>query len=222
MNGVHDMGGMHGFGPIEVEEDEPVFHQPWEGRIFAIETVTPVRIPGGFRNNIETMEPADYLTSSYYEKWLHSRTKGLIDAGVITAAELEARTAFFRQNPEAKLPQGQDPERARYILTKLRQIRSPRRDLDIQPQFNIGDAVRVRNMHPAGHTRLPRYPRGKRGVVARYYGLHDLQDAVPSGSKASPQPVYAVRFEAGELWGESAEANGAVFLDMWESYLEPA
>ena len=89
MNGIHDMGGMHGFGPIVREENEPVFHHDWEGRVFAIRIATPVPIPGGSRNNIEQMDPAAYLTTSYYEKWLHSRIQGLIDAGVLTEAELE-------------------------------------------------------------------------------------------------------------------------------------
>ena len=84
MDGIHDMGGMHGFGPIIREEEEPVFHYLWEGRVLAIVRATPIPIPGGMRNNIETMDPGHYLTSSYYEKWLHARIKGLIDAGAIT------------------------------------------------------------------------------------------------------------------------------------------
>ena len=222
MNGMHDMGGMHGFGPIELEENEPVFHHPWEGRVFAISRATPVPIPGGSRNNIEQMDPVHYLTSSYYEKWLHSRIKGLIDAGVLTEAEVEARTAFYRDHPEAPVPHREDPERVQQVLTGLRTHRSPRRHADIQPKFRPGDAVCVRNMHPPGHTRLPRYVRGKRGVVARFYGMHDLQDTLPPGVEAPPQPVYAVRFNAQELWGESAQANSVVYIDMWESYLEPA
>lgn len=222
MNGIHDMGGMHGFGPVEREENEPVFHHPWEGRVFGISRAMPVPIPGGSRNNIEQMDPIHYLTSSYYEKWLHSRIKGLIDAGVLTEAELEERTVFYRHHPEAPVPRRQDPERVQQVLTGLRTHRSPCCDVDLQPTFRLGDAVRVRNMHPPGHTRLPRYVRGKRGVVARFYGFHALQDALPPGVEAPPQPVYAVRFDAQELWGESAEAHSVVYLDMWESYLEPA
>lgn len=220
MNGIHDMGGMHGFGSIKREENEPVFHHSWEGRMFAIQVATPVPIPGGSRNNIENMEPARYLTSSYYEKWLHARVKGLIDAGALTGQELDARTAFFRDNPDATLPRREDPELVQRVLERTHTPRPLHRDVDIQPQFRIGDAVRARNMHPPGHTRLPRYVRGKRGVVVQFYGIHNFQDALPPGVEAPPQPVYSVRFEASELWGESAEANGAVYLDMWESYLE--
>ena len=222
MNGVHDMGGMHGFGPIVYEANEPVFHHAWEGRAFAMRLVTPVPIPGGARHQIEQMEPAAYLMSSYYEKWLHARIKGLIDAGVLTEAELAARVAFYRDHPERELPRDEAPERVEQALKQIHRLRSPRLDLDLPSQFRVGDTVAVRNLHPSGHTRLPRYVRGKHGVVARYYGIYDFQDHMPPGQEAPPQPLYAVRFEARELWGEAAEGNSVVYLDMWERYLEPA
>jgi nitrile hydratase len=223
MNGMHDMGGMHGFGPVVREENEPVFHHEWEGRVFAMQRVTPVPIPGGSRNNIEQMDPRAYITSSYYEKWLHSRIKGLIDAGALTAEELEARVAFYRDHPEAPVPRREDPASRQRMQERLRRVvESPRLDLPIQPQFRLGAAVRARNMHPPGHTRLPRYIRGKRGVVERFYGIYAFQDAMPAGTEAPPQPLYAVRFDSRELWGQSAEVNSVVYIDMWESYLEPA
>jgi nitrile hydratase len=222
MNGIHDMGGMHGFGPIVREENEPVFHHDWEGRVFAMQVATPVPIPGGSRSNIEQMDPAAYLTTSYYEKWLHARITGLLDAGVLTAAELEARIALYRDHPETPVPRREDQDRVQRIRAQLRRVESPRRDVPLQPQFPIGATVRARNLHPPGHTRLPRYVRGKCGIVERYYGIYDFQDAVPPGTEVPPQPLYAVRFEARELWGASAEAHNVVYLDMWESYLEPA
>ena len=220
MNGIHDMGGMHGFGPVEREENEPVFHHDWEGRAFAMRVATPVPIPGGARYNIETMEPRHYLQSSYYEKWLHARVKGLIDSGVLTAGELQAREALYRERPAIPVPRREDPERVQKVLADLRTHRSPRRDVKSQPAFGIGDAVRTRNLHPPGHTRLPRYVRGKRGVIVRFYGFQDIQDTQPPGVAADPQAVYAVRFTASELWGDAAEANSTVCIDMWESYLE--
>ena len=222
MNGIHDMGGMHGFGPVVREENEPVFHHDWEGRVFAMQVATPVPIPGGSRNNIEHMDPAEYLTTSYYEKWLHSRIKGLIDAGVLTAAELEARIALYRDHPETPVPHREDQDRVQHIRAQLRRVESPRRDVPLQPRFAIGATVRACNLHPPGHTRLPRYVRSKCGVVERYYGIYDFQDAVPPGTEVPPQPLYAVRFDARELWGASAEAHSVVCIDMWESYLEPA
>ena len=221
MNGIHDMGGMHGFGPVEREDNEPVFHHQWEGRAFAMRVVTPVPIPGGARHNIETMEPLHYLQSSYYEKWLHARVKGLIDSGVLTADELKDRETLYRDRPNTPMPRLEDPERVQTVLANLRTHRSPRRDVDAQPQFDIGDPVRVRNLHPPGHTRLPRYVRGKRGVVVRFYGFQDVQDAQLPGVAAEPQAVYAVQLAARELWGDGAEANSTVCIDMWESYLEP-
>jgi nitrile hydratase subunit beta len=220
MNGIHDMGGMHGFGPIEREENEPVFHHAWEGRVFAMQRAMSVPIPGGSRHNIEQMDPIHYLTSSYYEKWLHARIKGCIDAGVLTAEELEARTAFYRDHPDAPVPQRHDSERVQHALQSLRTHRSPLRPVNTQPRFSVGAAVRACNMHPPGHTRLPRYVRGKRGVVARFYGFCDLQDTLPPGVEVPPQPLYVVRFEAQELWGAAAEAHSVVYIDMWESYLE--
>ena len=221
MNGIHDMGGMHGFGPVEREENEPVFHHAWEGRVFAMRVVTPVPIPGGARYNIETMDPGHYLQSSYYEKWLHARVKGLIDSGVLTLDDLHAREALYRERPDTPVPQREDPQRVAEVLAGLRTHRSPRRDVKAEPAFGVGDAVRARNLHPLGHTRLPRYVRGKRGVVVRYYGFQDVQDTPPPGGAVEAQAVYVVRFAAAELWGHAAEANSTVCIDMWESYLEP-
>ena len=221
MNGIHDMGGMHGFGPVEREENEPVFHHDWEGRVFAMRVVTPAPIPGGSRNNIESMAPQHYLQSSYYEKWLHARVKGLIDSGVLTIGELQAREALYRERPDTPVPRREDPERVLKVLADLRTHRSPRRNVNAVAAFDVGDAVRVRNLHPPGHTRLPRYVRGKRGVVERFYGFQDVQDAQPPGGTMEPQAVYAVRFTALELWGDDAQANSVVCIDMWESYLEP-
>ena len=221
MNGIHDMGGMHGFGSVEREENEPVFHHAWEGRAFAMRVVTPVPIPGGARNNIETMDPLHYLQSSYYEKWLHARVKGLIDSGVLTIDEWQAREKLYRDRPGTPVPRREDPERVLKVLADLRTHRSPRRDVNAQPQFGVGDPVRALNLQPPGHTRLPRYVRGKRGVVVRFYGFQDVQDAQPPGVAVDPQAVYAVRFPASELWGDDAQANSTVCIDMWESYLEP-
>ena len=166
------------------------------------------------------MEPIHYLTSRYYEKWLHSRIKECIDAGVLTAEEVEARMAFYRDHPDAPVPWRNDPERVQHALQSLRTHRSPLRTANTQPQFSPGAAVRARNLHPPGYTRLPRYVRGKRGVVTRFYGFFDLQDTLPPGVEAPPQPLYAVRFAAQELGGEAAAANSVVYIDMWESYLE--
>lgn len=219
MDGIHDMGGMHGFGPIIREEEEPVFHYLWEGRVLAIVRATPIPIPGGMRNNIETMDPGHYLTSSYYEKWLHARIKGLIDAGAITPEELEEKVRFFEDNPDESVLEHVSVE-AETVPTSRASF--PNRNLEkISPKFEIGSRIKTRNIHSEGHNRLPRYVRGKPGEVTNFYGIHALQDALPTGQSAPLEPLYAVQFDAKELWGESAEPNSTVTLDMWESYLEP-
>lgn len=223
MDGIHDMGGMHGFGPIIREENEPLFHHEWERRVLGMGVAISVPVPGGSRNNIENMDPAHYLSSSYYEKWLHSRIRGLIDAGAMTSDELETRVALFREKPDAETPIHPNPDGVRAKFTRRRPAASQPLHLDIRPQFQVGDRMRARNIHPEGHTRLPRYVRGKTGTITRYYGIHNLQDAeLPAGCVRREQPLYAVRFESRELWGESAEAEDAVYLDMWEGYLTPA
>ena len=221
MDGIHDMGGMHGFGPIVREENEPVFHHAWEGRVYAMSMWRQVPIDGGFRYAIERINPAHYLATSYYEKWLYVITQAYIAAGVFTQAELDDRVAQFRSNPNAALPQPKNPEFAQRIAIEIFAPESLRKVIDIQPAFDIGDTVKARNIHPAGHTRMPRYVRGKRGVVTQYYGIQDIDDTMPSGVQAQPQPLYSVRFDAEELWGKSAEPNCAIYIDMWESYLEP-
>ena len=223
MDGIHDMGGMHGFGPIIREENEPLFHHEWERRVLGMGVAIPVPVPGGSRNNIETMDPAHYLSSSYYEKWLHSRIKGLIDAGAMTSDELETRVALFREKPDAETPIHPDPDGIRAGLAGKRTVSTTPSHVEVRPRFRSGDPVRARNIHPAGHTRLPRYVRGRAGTITRFYGIHNLQDAeLPAGCVRREQPLYAVRFESRELWGESAESKDAVYLDMWEGYLVPA
>lgn len=215
MNGIHDMGGMDGFGPIEYEKDEPVFHHAWEGRVYAIRGP----LVGLVRATIERMPPAQYLATSYYEKWLWAKIQNLLANGAFTQAELDAAIAYFRAHPDAEPPRRNDPAAAAAAAAlSLRPI-SHRHDTGALPAYQVGDLARAKNIHPPGHTRLPRYVRGKRCVITAYYGVQEFNDGLP-GETSAPQPLYNVRFEGSELWGESAEANSAVYLDMWESYLE--
>jgi nitrile hydratase subunit beta len=224
MDGVHDMGGMHGFGPIPYEKNEPVFHEPWEGRVYAmgaasLEPISPSL--DASRHALENLPPAVYLGLSYYERWLYRMQLRLIELGRITEDELEDRMAYYREHPDAPVPQHSDPavvERAQTRYTRLRE-RLARPDGE-QPHFKVGDAVHTRNIHPLGHTRLPRYARGKNGVIVRVYGSHDFPDTNAHGLGTQPNGLYNVRFEAAELWGPDAEGRGAVHLDLWERYLE--
>ena len=217
VNGIHDMGGMHGFGPVTPEENEPVFHHEWEGRVYAMSMTIPVPIPGGGRYTQERMDPALYLTSTYYERWLYVRVQGMITAGVFTQAEYDDRLAYFRGNPSVMPPQRLDPELAQRVVEVTLAPVSHRIELDIQPAFKVGDTVRARNVHPGGHTRQQQYVRGKLATVVKYYGIQTIAD---TSAEVEAEPLYAVRFDAKELWGESAEPNCAIYTDMWESYLE--
>ena len=223
MDGVHDVGGMHGFGPVEREQDESVFHGAWEAAVVAM-----MRAGGRrgvynideFRHGIERMDPAHYLASSYYEHWLDGITRIFLEKGVVGAEELAARTEFFRARPElpaAAALSGPPPPR----VPHAEWVQSAVREGQGTPRFAPGDAVVTRNFHPTGHTRLPRYARGKRGVIHVVHGTHVFPDTNAHGLGEAPQPLYSVRFEAGELWGESAEPNQHVHLDLWEAYLLP-
>jgi nitrile hydratase beta subunit len=216
MNGIHDMGGMHGFGPIPIEKEEVVFHHEWEGRVYALRGP----LVGTVRVTIESMPPAQYLTTTYYEKWLWAKIQNLLANGAFTQAELDERIAYYRAHPDAIPPRRDDPKAAQEAIALSYSPVTHRRETGVQPAFQIGECVRARNIHSTAHTRLPRYVRGKRCTVVSYYGVQECDDGLPQ-QRAEPQPLYNVRFEASELWGESAEANSAIYLDMWESYLEP-
>lgn len=206
MNGVHDMGGMHGMGAVKIERDEPVFHEEWEKRAFAL------TLACGFlkRWNIdmarfarEQMPPADYLRSTYYEKWLYGLERLLAERGVWEARDVTPL-------PAAGVPEA------------LRNRRAARMDEQVQPRFRAGDRVRARNINPAGHVRLPRYARGKAGVVDRDHGVFILPDEhARSGAKVASH-CYSVRFEGRELWGPDAGARDAVYVDLFDEYLERA
>jgi len=231
MNGVHDLGGMHGFGPVEREPDEPVFHAPWEAVVVAIrrsKSIGRLFTIDEFRHSVERMGPAHYLRSSYYEHWLDGLVRVLVEKGVVTPEELEARAASVRERPEAEAPATSAEPRPRLDNTP-----GPQNPLNFIPastvrpssgsaRFAPGDRVLTRSVHPTGHTRLPRYARGKAGVIHRLHGTHVFPDTNAHGQGEQPQPLYSVRFDARVLWGESAEPNHHVYLDLWESYLRPA
>jgi nitrile hydratase beta subunit len=220
MNGAHDLGGMHGFGPVVREENEPVFHADWERTVYAVTgAVRAQRLVNidEFRHGIERMPPAEYLASSYYARWLSGVQRLLIEKGVVTEEELGARVGLLRDNPNTPLPRREDPA----LIERLRP-RTSRPSYEREgaaPRFQVGDQVITRNVHPRGHTRLPRYARAKRGVIHASHGCHVFPDAHAHGLGEQPQPLYTVRFEARELWTDSAEPNQLVHLDLWEPYL---
>ena len=218
MNGVHDMGGMHGMGPLGHVADEPVFHAHWEARMFATSSAMGAwrrwNIDAS-RHQREQIPAPDYLRLSYYEHWYSNLTALAVKHGLITPSEL----ASGRPDPgSARLA----PPLTADKVAEGRAKGSPKlRSVAAQPRFQPGVSVRARNMHPIGHTRLPRYVRGRVGVIERHHGAHVFPDSNAHFLGEAPQHLYTVRFAAREVWGETANARDAVYLDLWEGYLEP-
>jgi len=225
VNGIHDMGGMQGFGPVPREENEPVFHADWEKVIL---TISRLRGALGLwsideqRYGTERMDPREYLTSRYYERWLASDEMLLVEKGILTPGEIEARVAHFIQHPDEEVPRKEDPALADRVMASLQAPAGFQREATRPPRFAVGDPVITRRDQPMGHTRLPRYARGRRGVIDRIHGTYVFPDAIVAGQGEDPQPLYSVRFDGDELWGSSSEPRESLYLDLWESYLEPA
>jgi nitrile hydratase len=219
MNGVHDMGGMHGMGPIRYERNEPVFHARWEGRAFALNLAMGAwrkwNIDAG-RHEIELIRAAEYLRMTYYERWTAGLVELMVKTGLVTRAEVESG------RPAPGLPKATPPLTAERVALVLRTGQLASRDESVPPRFEMGQRVRARNMHPTGHTRLPRYTRGKLGTIERDYGVYVFPDSNAQFLGENPQHVYSVRFAARELWGEQASPRDAVYVDLWDDYLEPA
>ena len=206
MDGIHDLGGMQGFGPVGHSAAEPAFHDRWETLAFALFWVVENALDasgGELRHSIERMDPGHYLTSSYYEHWLTSAATLAVEHGLVTRSELEARTGgwFPLSGPVLAPP-----------------VADAGPDVD-EPRCGPGDRVRVRDWHPPGHTRCPRYVRGKAGVVVRVDGIHSVPDVEAHGAARRHEPTYSVRFDAADLWGDG-QRGVSVHVDLWDSYLE--
>jgi nitrile hydratase len=214
MNGIHDMGGLHGFGGVEVEANEPVFHARWEARVFGIvQSLGGDNIDAG-RHSLERLDPVTYLRNGYYGRWLAALEGTLRDAGIISDEELATR---MRRPATAGAPAGTGPS----AWTPPPGI-DYARDVDRPALFRDGQQVRTRNHQPAGHTRLPAYARCKRGTIVHRHAAMVYPDDHAHGRGENPQHVYTVRFDGRELWGDAAEPGTAVLLDLFEPYLESA
>lgn len=213
MNGVHDMGGMQDMGPTAAEKAGPVFHADWERRVFALFNAVDVEWPYR-RTQIELIPPAEYLRMSYYERWLAALPKILINTGMASAAEVGSGQAIGGTNSKW------------HVLTVAEvatwDVPGPATAARITAptQLHVGQRVRARNLNPQGHTRLPRYVRGKVGTIARDAGVEKLQDTDIQGLGPEQQHVFTVRFDARELWGDQASPRDSVYAALWEGYLE--
>ncbi len=223
MSGVHDIGGMSGFGPITGHsKTEPTFHEPWEGRTFGMMlamTRHQVLEPGGLRPAVEELDAGDYLSLGYYHKWLKALEKGLLAKGFLTVKELDAKTQELAEDPGAEVPRWEDPPFRERFHGIIYSHNDPHIEDGITPSFTAGDGVKVLDIEPIGHSRLPSYLKNKTGTIVRYWGVHHFYDTQPPGVEAPPQPIYNVRFTSDALWGADAEGNSDVYVDMWEGYL---
>lgn len=217
MNGIHDMGGMQDMGPIRAEKDEPVFHAAWEGRVFALYNAIDGDWPGGAgRYQRELIPPEEYLRMSYYERWERSLVELMVKTGMVTRAEIESGKAV------------EGAAKARHVLRAAEvapMVASgfpSTRDVPATAHFEVGQRVRARNINPLGHTRLPRYARGKLGTIEGDNGVFIFLDTYVHGLGEKPQHVYSVRFAARELWGEQASHSDSVHIALWDDHLEPA
>jgi nitrile hydratase beta subunit len=216
MNGIHDMGGMDGFGRVDPEENEPVFHAPWEGAVMAATRVMGAN--GGWnidqgRYGIELLPPDRYLTS-YYHRWLARCEWALVKYGYADADEIAAGKS---------LRPGKAPPRGKFTVADLGRVTRRGtffRETNSAAKFAVGDRVRARNIHPQGHTRLPRYVRGHVGVVERLHGCQVFPDSAAMGQGESPQWLYTVRFDGRDLWGADADPTVVVSVEAFEPYLE--
>jgi len=219
VNGIHDMGGMHGMGPIQYEKNEPVFHARWESRAFALDFVMGAWgkwTLDAWRHQLELIPPAEYLRMSYYEKWMAGLVELIVKSGLVTRAEVESGT------PAPGSPKQIPPLTADKVPPMIAKGAPASRNVPAVARFQTGQRVRARNMHPVGHTRLPRYARGKLGTIDRDHGVFVFPDTRAHQLGDKPQHVYSVRFAASELWGKQAAPYDAVYIDLWDDYLEPA
>lgn len=217
MNGPHDMGGMTCYGPVEREETEPPFHAPWERRVFAMVMLSLGRIASldEFRYAVERMDPVQYLSSSYYERWLAALETLAIEKGVLTSEEITSGT--LRGQPTEKL----GPLPPDVVTTVVRRGAPAKRDTGrLSPRFEMGDHVVARNINPTGHTRMPRYVRGKVGLIDRVHGTFPYPDTNAHGGNEQPQPLYSVCFEAQALWGPGTPSHDSLYIDLWEDHLK--
>jgi len=218
VNGAQDLGGMMGFGPVAPEPGEPLFHAEWERRAFGL--TLAMGATGAWnidtsRHARESLHPADYLSSGYYEIWTKGLEKLVVAKGLALEEELALGRAIAEPAPVRRVLKAED------VSAMLAKGGPADRPVATRARFSVGDRVLTRLMHPAGHTRLPRYARGKRGFVERVHGGFVFPDTNAHGEGENPQWLYSVRFSGPELWGEEADPTLVVSIDAWESYLEP-
>lgn len=219
MNGIHDLGGMDGFGPVVVEKEEPVFHSDWERRMYGIASVIAYPLDFNddqFRREIERVPPPKYLSSPYYELWFYGILGILKERGITSLEDIDAF------EPSGIAPPFKDGVvTAAMVEDTILAGASTRADVaEIPQEFSVGDIVRVKNNHPYHHHRAPRYIRGRLGKIVIDHGVFNFADSNSEYRGHQPQHCYSVEFSGSELWGEDAEDDSSVTIDLFETYIE--
>lgn len=228
MNSLHDVGGIDGFGPVEWEKNEPVFHEPWEAHMRAVDALMTKKLRAycvdETRHRIERINPVYYLGSSYYQIWLLRMESLLMEKGYVTEAEVQTKMRDITAEPPPShlapyrhiMPYVASPQRRTVIPPSGSATKE-----EAMPQYAVGDVVRVKAGAPLGHTRVPRYVRGKVGVITHLHGNFILPDQRVADGSTLYQPVYRVCFAAQHVWGNDAAPKDKLYLEMWEAYIEP-
>lgn len=220
MNGPQDLGGMMGFGPVVPEKNEPIFHGDWEKRALAVTLACGALGQWTLdesRHARETIPPALYLSKSYYDIWITALEKLLLRHDLVSPQEI-AKGEALAPKPVTRNP----PLAAERVAAALAKGSPTERDISEKPRFSIGEHVTTKVMHPTTHTRLPRYARGKTGVIKFHHGAHVFPDTHAHGLGEQPCHCYGIEFSARELWGEGADPTLTVMVDCWEPYLDAA
>jgi nitrile hydratase subunit beta len=241
----HYLGGLEGLPAIELERR--VFVEDWERRIFGIHVAMMGlsaslagavpgyaldEVPTAFRDvwtwadlrkGAEAMNPFAYFQYRYYEKWLGGITGFFVGQGYVDEEELDKRAAEYRADPDLPLPTRSDDAVDDQVLRYLRKGDTPRRGPAESPRFAVGDAVTVTNVPASDHTRLPGFLRGRTGTVERVFeGNYAYFCSTGADGLGPPMPVYAVRFEPADVWGDRAEAGAVLYGELYEAYLTAA
>ena len=217
MNSIHDLGGLDGL-TIPERDQGRVLKKEWEQQVWGLAIAGWAKAIPGYRpfsrTNIEQIPPAQYLEMPYYAKWLYVIEEAMLRSGVVTEEELE--------NPDGEIPV---PDTGNFVPAAPADIfafgnadASEESPADAPPEFTEGDAVSVRNEHPKGHTRMPRYLRGNRGVIHKHHGVHRFQDEVEED--VGQQHIYTVKFTGPDLWGSRAHPNDVIYAELWDYHLE--
>lgn len=219
MNGVHDLGGMDGFGSVEPEPDEPTFHAAWEGRVMAINRAMGAAGAWNIDMARDARErlPSDFaFRASYYERWERAMEAQVVAGGLVAPGELAAGHATSRGKSLPRPPLSAD--RLDRVMTRG----SFARPAPAPARFKPGDRVRTKNINPGTHTRLPRYARNHVGIIERVQGCHVFPDSSATGKGDDPQWLYTLVFDATELWGADADPCLKISIEAFEPYLEAA